>query len=61
MKVTTNQTHGFIELSVDTINETIFYGEGEVDETIINLLDVIDDLLRCTGKNFNEEIEELKQ
>jgi L-ribulose-5-phosphate 3-epimerase UlaE len=61
MKLKTNMTHNFIELSVDEIDETIFKGEFEVDETIINLLDVIDDLMRYTDKNFNEELEQLKE
>jgi len=61
MKIKTRMTHQFIELTIDAIDETIFKGETEIDETINNLLGVVNDLKKYTDKNFNEELEELKK
>ena len=44
MKLYSRLTHAFVEIKVDEIETTIFTIE-EIDYTIYNLQDVIDDLL----------------
>ena len=61
MKLKARTTHNFLELSVDEVETTLFSGSSNVDDTIINLLDVVDDLLLYTKTRFDEEINELKQ
>ena len=61
MKLKARTTHNFLELSVDEVETTLFSGSSNVDDTIINLLDVVYNLLLYTKTRFDEEINELKQ
>lgn len=57
MKITSRATHAFVELKVDEIETTIFRSsEKEIEETVINLLSVIDDLLNGQDKTINDFI-----
>jgi len=58
MEITTRRTHGFIEIKVDEIKTTIFKSnQKKIDDTINNLLDVIDDLLSYTDKSIKDYIQ----
>ena len=60
MKITTRKSHGFIELTVDESQETIYRSDkNEVDDLICNLLSVIDDLSSYTDKSVTEYVNEL--
>ena len=61
MKLKTRTTNTFVEVSVDEIKATLWEGGAEVDDTIINLLDVVDDLLNYTQRRFDYQIEDLKR
>lgn len=51
MKLTQRKTHGFIEIKVDEIETTIFNdSKQEIQDTIDNLTDVLDDLYDMLGK-----------
>lgn len=55
MKITSRCTYNFIQLKVDEIETTIFKSDKwDVDETIENLLSVVNDLLTYTDKPLNE-------
>jgi len=51
MKLTTRLTHQFIDIKVDKIEDTIFKTDTEeIDRTIENLLEVIEDLKNLKGE-----------
>ncbi len=52
MKLTVRLTHAFAEVKVDEIETTIF-SVKEIDDTISNLRDAIDDLEKL--KEYKEE------
>ena len=55
MKLTLRLTHAFAEIKVDEIESTI-YDVKEIEETIANLQDVIDDLEKLKEhKTFKSE------
>ena len=58
MKIITRiSASGFIELKVDEIETTIFKtDENELENTIFNLLQVVEDLASISGKNFYFEL-----
>jgi len=58
MKITTRiSASGFIELKVDEIETTIFKSdENELENTIFNLLQVVEDLSSVAGKDFYFEL-----
>jgi len=58
MELETRKTHDFIEIKVDEIETTIFKNTSEVNTTIINLIDVIDDIASYTDKNVIDFINE---
>jgi len=55
MKITSRATHAFVELKVDETECTIFRSsEKEIDETVSNLLSVIEDLLDGQDKTIHD-------
>ena len=56
MKIDLRTTHTFAEISVDTLSETIFYNEEEMENFINNLINVADELADKTGKSLIERV-----
>lgn len=56
MKIDLRNTHAFAEISVDTLSETIFYNEEEMENFINNLITIADELADNTGKSLIERI-----
>lgn len=53
MKLTQRLTHAFIEIKVDEIETTIFKdSKDEIEETIANLTDVLEDLYGMIDKEM---------
>lgn len=51
MKLTQRLTHAFIEIEVDVVKETIYNDhKQEIQDTIDNLTDVLDDLYSMLNK-----------
>ena len=59
MILESRRTHNFVTIKTDEIETTIFKTDNkEIEETINNLLDVIDDLTSYTDKTINEFVSE---
>ena len=59
MKITSRKTHAFIEITTDEITTTIFKSDQkEVEDTINNLLDVVNDLASYTDKSVLSFVKE---
>jgi hypothetical protein len=56
MKIDLRTTHAFAEISVDTLSETIFYNEEEMENFINNLITVADELANNTSKSLIERV-----
>ena len=56
MKIDLRTTHAFAEISVDTLSETIFYNEEEMENFINNLITIADELADNTGKSLIQRI-----
>ena len=59
MRLTTRTTREFIEIEVNEIKTTLFMGDRDVNLTIMNLMEVINDLSYYTNKSINELYREL--
>jgi len=59
MRLTTRTTREFIEIEVNEIKTTLFMGDRDVNLTIMNLMEVINDLSHYTNKSINELYREL--
>ena len=52
-------TRNFIEIKVDEIETTIFKKDkGEIEDTVRNLVNIIDDLARLSDTTFEEIIKQ---
>lgn len=59
MKLDVRTTHKFADISVDSVNTTIFYSdEQEVEDFINNLIFVADVLADKTDRNLLERVQE---
>lgn len=57
MRINTRTTYAFVELKVDTIEDTIHKShENEIHDTVLNLIKVIDDLLNMLDLELTYEI-----
>jgi hypothetical protein len=57
--IKSRKTHGFVELSAEEIKVVAFKSDpSELKELIENLLDVVDDVAKYTGKSVHEWVEE---
>lgn len=59
MILESRRTHNFVTIKTDEIETTIFKSnEKEIEDTINNLLDVVEDLTGYTDKTINDFISE---
>ena len=59
MELTTRNTHNFIEIKVDEIQTTIFNSDKqEIQNTIENLLQVVDKLAEMQENHFSYKFDE---
>jgi hypothetical protein len=59
MILESRRTHNFVTIKTDEIETTIFKTDSkELEETINNLLDVIEDLTSYTDKTINDFVSE---
>lgn len=59
MKLTARKTYSFIEIKTDQSEDTIFKSsQGEIEETIHNLISVAEDLASYTEKSLQDFIKE---
>ena len=56
MKIDLRTTRAFAEISVDTLSETIFYNEEEMENFINNLITIVDELADNTGKSLIQRV-----
>jgi hypothetical protein len=62
MKVKCRLTHNLAEIKVDEIETTLFKSHPkEIEDTIINLLDIIEDLAKLIEKDFSYSFFESNQ
>lgn len=61
MKITARKTHAFIELKVDSVEETVFKSDiNDVETHIYNLLYVANDLANFIDKSLQDYVNEME-
>ena len=61
MELKCRLTHNLAEIKVDEIETTLFKNHpSEVENTIVNLTDIIDDLSKLINKEFSYSLENIE-
>lgn len=61
MIITARKTHAFTELKVDEIETTVFKSdEREIEETIFNLIEVINDIASMNDKSIHDYLKQFE-
>lgn len=59
MKLTSRKTYAFVEITTDKITTTVFKSDQkEIEDTINNLLDVVNDLASYTDKSVMDFVKD---